>query len=324
MRLSRHRWVQALAVLAAAFCLAAAPPALAGKLRVGKPQAEVFSFAPLDIGMKEGFFAKRGVEVSEFVLGGAAKLQQGLAADAIDIGLGSGPALAFVARGAPVLGVAAMAGKPSIMVLAVAKDGPVKKVADLKGKTLSISSPGSVTEWLVRELSRREGWGPDGMNLVGLGSNSAQIAALRTGQTVGLPDDIFLASKLEQEGVLKILVHFDNIAPHFIMHVIFASDRAMERQPDDIRNFLAGWFETIAFMRKNKAASVAVAAEVTHVPADVISRVYDHVMPMFSDTGRFDPKALAVLAQSFVDLKLFPKAPDMSKFYTEKFLAAAK
>ncbi len=318
-----HRWFEKFAVLAAALCVAAAPPALAGKLRVGKPQAEVFSFAPLDIGMREGIFAKHGVEVSEFVLGGAAKLQQALAADAIDIGLGSGPALAFVARGAPVLGVAAMAGKPSIMVLAVAKDGPVKKIADLKGKTLSISSAGSVTEWLVRELSRQQGWGPDGMNLVGLGSNSAQIAALRTGQTVGLPDDIFLASKLEQDGVLKILVHFDGIAPYFIMHVIFASDRVMQAQPDDVRKFLAGWFETIAFMRKNKPVSVGIAAEVTHVPADVVARVYDKVMPMFSDTGRFDPKAVAVLAQSFVDLKLFPKAPEMSKFYTEKFLPAA-
>ncbi|HKT19656.1 MAG TPA: ABC transporter substrate-binding protein [Stellaceae bacterium] len=316
------KWLWLGAALAMSVALAAAP-AMAGKLRVGKPQAEVFSFVPLDIGMKQGFFQKHGVEVSEFVLGGAAKLQQALAADAIDIGLGSGPALSFVARGAPVQGVAAMAGKPSIMVLAVAKDGPVKTVADLKGKTLSISSPGSVTEWLVRELSRKQGWGPDGMKLVGLGTNSAQIAALRTGQTVGLPDDIVLATKLEQEGILKILVHFDNIAPHFIMHVIFASDKVLKEQPDDVRRFLAGWFETIAFMRKNKAISVPIAAEVTHVPPDIVARVYDKIMPMFSDTGRFDPAAVKVLGQSFVDLKLFPKEPDMSKFYTEKYLPAA-
>jgi ABC-type nitrate/sulfonate/bicarbonate transport system substrate-binding protein len=321
MVMNRVSLLGAALVIACGACVAA--PAGAGTLRVGKPQAEVFSFVPLDIGMKEGFFHKHGVEISEFVLGGAAKLQQALAADAIDIGLGSGPAMAFVARGAPVHGVAAMAGKPSIMVLAVAKDGPVKTVADLKGKTLSISSPGSVTEWLVRELSRKQGWGPNGMTLVGLGTNSAQIAALRTGQTVGLPDDIVLATKLEQEGILKILVHFDDIAPHFIMHVIFASNKAIKEQPDDVRRFLAGWFETIAFMRKNKAASVPIAAQVTHVAPDVVARAYDRIMPMFSDTGRFDPQATAVLAQSFVDLKLLPSKPDMTKLYTEKFLPAA-
>jgi hypothetical protein len=41
---------------------------------------------------------------------------------------------------------------------------------------------------------------------------------------------------------------------------------------------------------------------------------------MFSDNGYFDPKATAVLAKSFVDLKLMSTEPDMTKLYTEKFL----
>ena len=40
----------------------------------------------------------------------------------------------------------------------------------------------------------------------------------------------------------------------------------------------------------------------------------------FSDDGRFNPKALAVLSRSFVDLKFLPAEPDMSKLYTEDFL----
>jgi hypothetical protein len=41
---------------------------------------------------------------------------------------------------------------------------------------------------------------------------------------------------------------------------------------------------------------------------------------MFSDDGRFNPKALAVLSRSYVDLKYLPTQPDMSKLYTEEFL----
>ena len=41
---------------------------------------------------------------------------------------------------------------------------------------------------------------------------------------------------------------------------------------------------------------------------------------MFSDTGRFDPKALATLRKSYVELKLLPTEPDMTKLYTEAFL----
>ncbi len=43
-------------------------------------------------------------------------------------------------------------------------------------------------------------------------------------------------------------------------------------------------------------------------------------MPIFSGNGRFNPKALDVLAESFVELKLLPAKPDMSKLYTEAFL----
>jgi hypothetical protein len=43
-------------------------------------------------------------------------------------------------------------------------------------------------------------------------------------------------------------------------------------------------------------------------------------MPMFSDDGKFNPKAMAVLARSYVELKILPAEPDMSKWTTEAFL----
>ncbi len=313
----RRLLVAAGAVLALA---AFGAPSQADPLRVGKPQGEVFSFVPLDVGIQEGIFAKHGIEVQSFDLGGAAKLQQALAAKAIDIGLGSGPALSFIAKRAPQLGIASMAGPPLVMTLIVAKDGPIKTVADLKGKTVSISAPGGVPEWMVRQLSQHEGWGPEGINMIGLGTDSAQIAALRTGQVVGLPNDIGVATKLEREGVARILVRFGDIVPVFIMHVIFASNDAIENRPEDLKKFLAGWFDTIRYMRAHKADVVRIGVEVTRVTPEVESSVYDAVMPMFSDNGRFDPKATAVLAKSFVDLKLMPSEPDMTKLYTEKFL----
>jgi ABC-type nitrate/sulfonate/bicarbonate transport system substrate-binding protein len=317
-----RRWLQVLAVAAAAVFVAAAPSG-AATLRVAEPQAAIFDFVPLNVGMQEGIFAKHGVDIKIFTLRGAAEQQQALVADSVDIGLGSGPAMAFAARGATVKGVAEMAGKPSAIVLAVSAKGSIKTIADLKGKTLSISSPGSITEWLVRELERRQGWKMDAIKMVGLGSNSSQMAALRSGQTDGLPTGIFQATKFEHEGILRILVHFGDIEPHFIMHVIFASDKAIETKPKEIRNFLAGWFDTIHFMNTHKEASVKIAAKITRVPPDVISSLYGKVMPMFSTTGHFDKDGLDILAHSFVELKLLPKQPDMSTLYTEKFLPVA-
>jgi ABC-type nitrate/sulfonate/bicarbonate transport system substrate-binding protein len=59
-------------------------------IRVGKAFAGVFDFVPVDVGMAQDFFKKHGLDFTEADFGGSAKLQQALAADAIDIGLGSG------------------------------------------------------------------------------------------------------------------------------------------------------------------------------------------------------------------------------------------
>ena len=99
--------------------------------------------------------------------------------------------------------------------------------------------------------------------------------------------------------------------------------RRSPQKPEALRAFLAGWFETIAFMRKNKAETVEIAKEVMGTDAETTSAIYGELMPMFSDTGRFDPKALAVLRKSFVEMKTLPGEPDMSKLYTEAFLPNA-
>jgi hypothetical protein len=73
-------------------------------------------------------------------------------------------------------------------------------------------------------------------------------------------------------------------------------------------------------MRKNNAETVAIAKEVINKNEAITDRNYDELMPMFSDDGKFDLKALATLAKSYVELKLLPAEPDMSKLYTEAFL----
>jgi NitT/TauT family transport system substrate-binding protein len=310
----------AAAIVSASLLFVASQASAQQKLRVGKAQADSFSFVPVDIGIEHGFFKKYGVDVETSGFAGDAKLQQAIAANAVDVGIGSGPALAFVAKGNPEIGIAAMANQPLLLDLSVQPDGPVKSAADLKGKTISVSTAGSLTEWLVRETSRQQGWGPDGIKIAYLGSNSSQIAAMRSKNVDGFVADVALAYKLQEEGASRILVRFGNIVSDFHIHVIFATTKAVATRPNDLKGFLAGWFDTIAYIRQNKQVMVDKASKLMNISPEIASRTYDDVMPMFSDTGRFNPKALAILAKSFVEMGVLDKEPDMSKLYTEQFL----
>ena len=307
-------------VAAAAFCLSLLSPASATELlRVGKAVAEAFSFVPLDIGMRQGFFKKNGLDIEETSFTGDAKMQQAMAADSLDIALGSGPAMAFIAKGSPVKAVAAMAGPPLLLTIVVLPDGP-KTPADLKGKKVSVSTVGSLTYWLVSETSRQQGWGPSGIVIAPMGATAPQIAALQRRDIDGMVTDVSTALELEKQGKARILMRFGQIVPDFHIHVIFATDKLIASRPDAVRGFLKGWFETIAFMRGHKAETVDIAKEVMNKDATITSRTYDELMPMFSDDGRFNPKALDTLAKSYVELKVLPEAPDPKTLYTEAFL----
>jgi NitT/TauT family transport system substrate-binding protein len=311
--------------LAVALCMGfgAAPGLAAETLRVGKAIALPFDFTPLDVGMAKGFYQKHGLEIEAVNFAGSAKLQQGLAANAVDIGLGSGPELAFVAKGNTDLGIAAFAGPAAGLVLIVRPDAGVDSPSDLKGKKIGVSTVGGLTDWMVHQASQQQGWGPDGIAVTPLGSDEAQVAALRTKELDGMAIDVAGAYTLQKMGDAKIVLRFRTIVPDFINHITYATDKIMAEHPDQVREFLAAWFETVAWMRQNKDETVTIAAPVMHKSADIAGLAYDEVLPSLSDTGRFDPTALKVLARSFIEMNLLPTEPDMSKLYTEKFLPGA-
>ncbi len=295
----------------------------AEKLKVGKAVPEAFSFVPLDIGIKKGFFQKYGVEPESIAFAGDAKMQQAMASGSIDIALGSGPAMAFIVKGSPVKAIAAMAGPPLLLTLVVRKDDTsIKSPADLKGKRVSVSTVGSLTYWLVSETSRQQGWGPNGINIAPMGVAQPQIAALKRKDIDGMVTDISTALDMERTGDGRILMRFGDIVKDFHIHVIFATDKDIAEKPEALRNFLKGWFDTIHFMRANKAESVDIAKDVIGKDADITARTYDMLMPMFSDDGKFNPKAMAVLAKSYVELKVLPSEPDPKQLVNESFLPA--
>jgi ABC-type nitrate/sulfonate/bicarbonate transport system substrate-binding protein len=294
------------------------------KVRVGQPQAGTFQFVPLQVGSEAGIFKQHKIDLEVISFGGGPRVQQAIAADSIDIGIGSGPELAFVAKGAPEIAVAAMADAPYSVVLAVPKDSPIKSAEDLKGKTISISSKGSLTDWLGQELSRQLGWGSSGINLAPLGSTAAQMAALKTRQLDGMIVEANAGYRMEEDGSGRVLVQFGDRIKVFHIYVFYARKGFAEKTPEAARAFLAAWFETIGYMRAHRAETIEIVRRSAEVSPGIAARDYDQLMGMFNRTGRFDPKALEVLGRSFVEMGSLPQVPDMRALVTEQYLPGAR
>src|SRR5882762_6648293 len=233
----------AVILIATAFGGTAGPANALDTLRVGKAVPFSWTFTPLDVGVAEGIFEKHGLKIEISAFTGDARLQQAMAANSIDVGIGSGPGMGFAARGLPIITVAAMANAPRNMALVLPAASRVTKADDLKGKKIGVTTVGSLTDWLAKRLAVEGNWGNSGVTTISVGGMDSMRAAMKTNQIDASVTSAESAYTLQESGEWRFLRNFGEIAPHFHTHVFFAREEVADKQADQVPRFLKGWFE---------------------------------------------------------------------------------
>jgi len=317
--MSRKAFVACL-LLALSATAAASQAAAQTKLSVAKV-ANDFALSMADYGNKLGTFQKNGlaVTVSEIT---QAKMIQATIGGSVDIALASGATLAFAAKGAPLTGVAALSGPPSILVLVVAPKSPITSIDQLRHRTVAVSNLGSLTDWAVSRIALHEHWPSADIKRVSVGDTGARIATLRTGAADAAVVDIAAAFNLEERGEAKILVNFGDLIAKFQNQIVYASNALIKKNPDAVRAFVRAWLQTVAYARAHRDETVAFAQKQLGVTPVVAARVYATLMPggFFSKDGRFDPDVLKAMSQGFVEMKLLKSDQDLTQYVTDQFL----
>ena len=316
-----------LAILLSAALLALAAPHpghAADPLRVGFASEACLCFAALPIGEAAGIWQRHNLAVQSFSLQGDAQLQQALAAGSIDVGLGSGPGMGFLTKGVAAKAIAVIAGPPADMALITLATSPIKTLDDLKGTRIAVSSPGSLTYWLVRRTAEAQHWPVTAITPVAMGNFTGSLAAMRAGSVNAMMGGLQTGIQLEADHEGHILTTMDKLVPHFLSHVIFARDDIIKNHPDALRAFLAGWFETIGYMDTHRREIAQTLEKAWKVPAAVTEQTAETIMPTLSRDGAFNPADLDLVEQSLVDLKILPTRPDLRPFIDTAFLAKAR
>ena len=161
MRLNRMiggRTIAAVVAVAFGVLLSGASANAADTLRVAKGFPSLFQFTPLDVGVEKGIFKKHGLDVEVSAFAGDAKLQQAFAAGAVDMGIGSGPGMAFWPTPiwvSPRKRDPRSASRSPCWPAARSIRSPISKASSPAFRIPGLGQ----TDWMVRELGRREGWG---------------------------------------------------------------------------------------------------------------------------------------------------------------------
>ncbi|MDF2117755.1 ABC transporter substrate-binding protein [Roseiarcaceae bacterium H3SJ34-1] len=298
-------------------------PALA-KVKVGKSGGPMI-LTIVDVGTEAGIWKAQGLDVESIYFGGESQTMVGLASGSIDFGFGSGPGLAYPVKGVPVTAIAAVSGAPYNMVVTVAVNSPIKSLADLRGKKLGVTSAGSLTDWMAKEIGRSQGWGNEGVLSFPTGGSRTSIAAMRAGDLDGVVMGAATGfdAQLNKQG--RVLAPLGHIVKDFHSNVLFARNEMIAKSPETVQRFVDGWFKSVAYAKANPDFTIKVSAATLNISQDSARAAYeDEITMMARDKGGFDKAAIETIRRSLREIGTLADPPPAEKLYDERFLAGHK
>lgn len=164
-------------------------------------------YLPLTIAESLGYFRAEGLDVtiSDFaggsqalraVIGGSADVVSGAFEHTVNMQVKGQRLRAFVLQGRA----------PQIVLGVNPKTMPgYKTVADLKGKKIGVTAPGSSTNVVANFVLARAGVKPNEVSIVGVGASSGAVAAMRSGQIDAISNLDPVITLLSRSGDLKIV-----------------------------------------------------------------------------------------------------------------------
>ena len=221
------------------------------------------------------------------------------------------------------------------LVVSPKRASEINSIKDLANKKVGVSAPGSSTDFFLKYMLSKNGVDPNSVGVIGVGLGATAVAAIEQGTVdAAIMLDPAITILLGQDRQLKILSDTrsqkDTLA-------VFGGE-----YPGGALYTKADWIATHG--KEVQAMTNAIVATLkwihSHTPEEIASKMPENLvgkdkalyvaalkntLPMYSETGRMDPKGaaavLAVFSQSSPEVA---KANiDLSKTYTNTFVDAA-
>jgi NitT/TauT family transport system substrate-binding protein len=138
----------------------------------------------------------------------------------------------------------------------------INSVADLKGKTLAISSPGSQPDVMVRAVLDKYNIPLDQVRFSVLGSDSDRFKALAAGIVDAAADPLDYMPLAKANGI-KRLVDGGEELPNYVKRCITVSGKTLRDRHDDLVKFLAAEMNALRYALDHRDKEIALTNEIT-------------------------------------------------------------
>ena len=222
-----------------------------------------------------------------------------------------------------------------VIVVSPNQTGKINTVADLKGKTVGISAPGSSTDYFLKYELQQAGLERDAASVIGVGLGGTAIAAMEQGQIDAAvmldPAVTVLQTKYPD---LKILT---DTRTEKDTRAVFGGDYPggalytkaswIEEHPEEAQAMASAVVSTLKWIQSHTPEEIMeqMPAEMVGNDKEAYLAALKNTLPMYSETGMMDPKGAEAVLKVFSagDPAVRDANIDITTTYTNEFVEKA-
>ncbi len=177
------------------------------KLTLAVGGKNLLYYLPLTIAEQRGYFKAEGLDVTIVDFAGGAQALRAVVGGSADVVSGAFEHTVNMQSKGQRLRAFALQGRAPQIVLGINPKtmAGYRTPADLKGKKIGVTAPGSSTNVMVNFFLARAGLKPSDVSIIGVGAGPGAVAAMRAGQIDALSNLDPVISLLLRSGDLKIV-----------------------------------------------------------------------------------------------------------------------
>jgi ABC-type nitrate/sulfonate/bicarbonate transport system substrate-binding protein len=301
-------------ILPASSTFSQQPPPL-GELSVVYVDSHSPAYIPGALGLKLGVWKKRGLEVKYLLVHGGGQANQIQLAGKADVAITGGiTGIAAMAKGLPARFVGDFSSQYSSFVMVVPKNSQAHSPADMRGKRIGITSPGSLTEFLARKV-------PDAIT-VPVGGFNEQMAALERGTTDGFVWPAEAGFTLEEQKAGHAAFDYGSIVKPNLVECLQATTSLIENRPKVLQAYLDGYYEAVAYVKAHRTEMIDFVANEFSTTNYVATELYDSIAKDMSSDGEVPTSYLEELARVAHDAGTVAQIQDVKTYWNGSFVPA--
>ena len=253
------------AALAVAIALPSGAAIAQTKITVGKIVGGIGLHIPSYIAMDKGFFKEEGRDARWIELQGRPMITAGLTGNLDFVPIPSGGANAVLTAGAPLKYIVNQSLKPQYIIVAKAE---IKKVEDLKGKTLGYARVGAAdydegATTLDRFFNMKVG---RDYKVIQFQGEPERMAALANGDIAAALVSVPRAYQAREAG-FNVLLRTGDYLPR-AGGAFWCTEAFFQKNPDTVKRFIRAIAKGVMYYRDNKEGSYTSMKEHLGVQSD--------------------------------------------------------